>query len=184
MRPSTLWSFVPVAEWWIGWDQLNEDWPAWSASARAHANSRDALLAGSRVGMDARTLNESSSTTEDALRPPQSCGGAARFSEGWRFPDPIGEFGPGSISAFGVGSGGSHLVVHKGDTNIAESGKGTRSHFVDQSRLESQRNAWTSPASPYKSGALRKYADQIGLTDVSSVAQAGGKAEVVCLAAI
>src|SRR5690606_35802625 len=119
-----------------------------------------------------------------AVRPPRSGGGAARCSEGWRFPDPLGGFGPGSISAFGVGSGGSHLVVHKGDTNIAESGKGTRSHFVDQSRLESQRNAWTSPASPYKSGALRKYADQIGLTDVSSVAQAGGKAEVVCLAAI
>ncbi len=135
--------------------------------------------------MDARTLNQSSPTTEDALRALHSCGGAARcITGGRRFSDPVGEFRRGSISPCGVGSGGSRLVVHKGDTNIAESEKGAWGHFVDQSGLESQRSAWTSPASPYKSGASGKYADQIGLTGISSVAQAGGKAEVVCLAAI
>ena len=49
---------------------------------------------------------------------------------------------------------------------------------------QSARKAWKAPANPYQSGALRKYADQVGPARKGAVTHAGGKAEVVCYADI
>lgn len=141
--------------------------------------ARDAFLAGSQVEMDTRTLNESSSTTEGAARVLHCKGGAAATAEDHRFfrPISIGRLGPAMVWV-----GGPSLVMRHGDTIMTDSEKGTRDHFVDQSGLESQRKAWTSPLDSHGSGALRKYADQVWPAG-SSIARAGGKAKVVCHAA-
>ncbi len=47
-----------------------------------------------------------------------------------------------------------------------------------------RRRTWKAPPNPYQSGALRKYADQVGPAHKGAVTHAGGKAEVVCYADI
>ena len=47
-----------------------------------------------------------------------------------------------------------------------------------------RRKSLEAPPNPYQSGALRKYADQVGPARNGAVTHAGGKAEVVCYADI
>lgn len=135
------------------------------------------LLAGDQVDMNARASEKSK------LSSPRVSEGAARMlhrSSGVR----------GCVELLGhlrteIGLvGGPTALVREGDTFAIDAEKGALDLLVDESRLESRRKAWTSPANPYQSGVLRKYADQVGPARKSAVTYAGGKAEVVCYADI
>jgi dihydroxy-acid dehydratase len=62
--------------------------------------------------------------------------------------------------------------------------KGTLDLEVSEAELSKRRNEWKAPANPYQSGALRKFADQVGPARYGAVTHAGGKAEVICYADI
>jgi dihydroxy-acid dehydratase len=50
--------------------------------------------------------------------------------------------------------------------------------------LEKRRKAWKAPDNPYQTGAIRKFADQVGPARYGAVTHRGGKAEVICYADI
>ena len=80
--------------------------------------------------------------------------------------------------------GGPIALVKDGDIIAIDADKGTLDLEVDAKELEKRRKAWKAPANPHQSGALRKYADQVGTAVKGAVTHAGGKAEVVCYADI
>ena len=61
---------------------------------------------------------------------------------------------------------------------------GTLDLEVSPEELERRRATWKAPANMYQSGALRKFADQVGPARYGAVTHAGGKAEVHCYADI
>ena len=79
---------------------------------------------------------------------------------------------------------GPIALIKDGDIIAMDAGKGTLDLEVDAAELERRRKAWKLPANPYQSGALRKFADQVGPARKGAVTHAGGKAEVVCYADI
>ena len=79
---------------------------------------------------------------------------------------------------------GPIALVRDGDTISIDADKGTLDLDVPEAELARRRKAWKAPANPYQSGALRKYADQVGPAHKGAVTHAGGKAEVVCYADI
>ena len=54
----------------------------------------------------------------------------------------------------------------------------------DEAKLDARMTARGRPATPYQSGVLGKYAEQVGSAQNSSVAHAGEKAEIDCYADI
>jgi dihydroxy-acid dehydratase len=62
--------------------------------------------------------------------------------------------------------------------------KGTIDLEVDAAEMDKRRKAWKAPPNMYQSGALRKFADQVGPARYGAVTHAGGKAEVHCYADI
>src|SRR5262245_19637752 len=80
--------------------------------------------------------------------------------------------------------GGPIALVENGDIIAIDAEKGTLDLEVPKSELAKRRRAWEAPANPYQSGALRKYADQVGPARKGAVTHAGGKAEVICYADI
>lgn len=80
--------------------------------------------------------------------------------------------------------GGPIALVVDGDIISIDAEKGTLDLEVDAAELERRKKTWKAPANPYQSGALRKYADQVGPARKGAVTHAGGKAEVVCYADI
>ena len=79
---------------------------------------------------------------------------------------------------------GPIALVRDGDTISIDADKGTLDLDVPEAELARRRKAWKAPANSYQSGALRKYADQVGPAHKGAVTHAGGKAEVVCYADI
>ena len=79
---------------------------------------------------------------------------------------------------------GPIALVRDGDTITIDADKGTLDLMVAEAELARRRKGWKAPANPYQSGALRKYADQVGPAHKGAVTHAGGKAEVVCYADI
>ena len=80
--------------------------------------------------------------------------------------------------------GGPIGLIKDGDMIALDAIKGTIELEVSAEELEARRKAWKAPANPYQSGALRKFADQVGPARYGAVTHAGGKAEVVCYADI
>ena len=86
--------------------------------------------------------------------------------------------------ATGPQFGGPIALLKNGDIIKIDADKGTLDLEVSKAELEKRRKAWKAPANPYQSGALRKFADQVGPAHKGAVTHAGGKAEVVCYADI
>jgi dihydroxy-acid dehydratase len=100
-----------------------------------------------------------------------------RFSGGTR-GFCIGHVGPEAAV------GGPIALIENGDIIAIDADKGTLDLEVSRAELARRRKAWAPPANAYQSGALRKYADQVGPARKGAVTHAGGKAEVVCYADI
>jgi dihydroxy-acid dehydratase len=80
--------------------------------------------------------------------------------------------------------GGPIALIENGDIISIDAEAGRLDLEVPKAELAKRRRAWKAPANPYQSGALRKYADQVGPAHKGAVTHAGGKAEVVCYADI
>ena len=100
-----------------------------------------------------------------------------RFSGGTR-GFCIGHVGPEAAVGGPIG------LVHDGDMISIDAEKGTIDLEVDAAELERRRKTWKAPPNMYQSGALRKFADQVGPARYGAVTHAGGKAEVHCYADI
>lgn len=100
-----------------------------------------------------------------------------RFSGGTRGLC-IGHVGPEAAV------GGPIALVQDGDIITIDAEKGTLDLEVSEEELERRRKDWKVPPNMYQSGALRKFADQVGPARYGAVTHAGGKAEVLCYADI
>jgi dihydroxy-acid dehydratase len=80
--------------------------------------------------------------------------------------------------------GGPIALIQDGDTITIDADKGTLDLDVPEAVLAARRKAWTAPKNAYQTGAIRKYADQVGPARTGAVTHAGGKAEVSCYADI
>ena len=100
-----------------------------------------------------------------------------RFSGGTRGLC-IGHIGPEAAV------GGPIALVKNGDIIAIDAERGTLDLEVDAAELERRRKAWQAPLNSYQSGALWKFADQVGPARKGAVTHPGGKAEVVCYADI
>ena len=100
-----------------------------------------------------------------------------RFSGGTR-GFCIGHVGPEAAVGGPIG------LLKDGDIISMDAKKGTLDLEVDAAELEKRRKVWKAPPNPYQSGALRKYAEQVGAARTGAVTHAGAKAEVVCYADI
>ena len=100
-----------------------------------------------------------------------------RFSGGTRGLC-IGHVGPEAAVGGPIG------LVKDGDMISIDSEKGTLDLEVSSEELERRRAVWKAPPNMYQSGALRKFADQVGPARYGAVTHAGGKAEVHCYADI
>jgi dihydroxy-acid dehydratase len=100
-----------------------------------------------------------------------------RFSGGTR-GFCIGHVGPEAAM------GGPIALVRDGDIIAIDAEKGTLDLEVEAGELARRRKEWKAPPNPYQSGALKKFADQVGPARYGAVTHPGGKAEVVCYADI
>lgn len=80
--------------------------------------------------------------------------------------------------------GGPIALIKDGDIIAIDAENGTLDLEVDADELERRRKDWKAPDNAYQSGALRKYAEQVGPARYGAVTHAGGKAEVTCYADI
>ncbi len=80
--------------------------------------------------------------------------------------------------------GGPIGLLRDGDMIVMDAETGTLDVEVDAAELERRRKDWKAPPNPYQSGAIRKFADQVGPARYGAVTHAGGKAEIVCYADI
>ncbi len=94
-----------------------------------------------------------------------------RFSGGTR-GFCIGHVGPEAAVGGPIG------LVEDGDMITIDAENGVIDLEVDADELDRRRKAWKAPANMYQSGALRKFADQVGPARFGAVTHAGGKAEV------
>jgi dihydroxy-acid dehydratase len=100
-----------------------------------------------------------------------------RFSGGTR-GFCIGHVGPEAAVGGPIG------LLKDGDIIAIDAEKGTLDVEVDAAELSARAKRWKAPPNPYQSGALRKFADQVGPARKGAVTHAGAKAEVVCYADI
>ncbi|AHB48572.1 dihydroxy-acid dehydratase [Hyphomicrobium nitrativorans NL23] len=80
--------------------------------------------------------------------------------------------------------GGPIGLIQDGDMIAMDAVTGTLDLEVDEAELERRRKTWKAPPNAYQSGAIRKFADQVGPARYGAVTHAGGKAEVHCYADI
>jgi dihydroxy-acid dehydratase len=100
-----------------------------------------------------------------------------RFSGGTRGLC-IGHVGPEAAVGGPIG------LIKDGDSILIDAEQGTLDLEVGEEELARRRAAWRAPVNMYQSGALRKFADQVGPARYGAVTHAGGKAEVHCYADI
>jgi dihydroxy-acid dehydratase len=74
--------------------------------------------------------------------------------------------------------------LQDGDIISIDAEKGTLDVELDAAELAARAKRWKAPPNAYQSGALRKYADQVGPARNGAVTHAGAKGEVVCYADI
>lgn len=80
--------------------------------------------------------------------------------------------------------GGPIGLIQDGDIIAMDAVAGTLDLEVDEAELARRRETWKVPPNAYQSGAIRKFAEQVGPARYGAVTHAGGKAEVVCYADI
>ena len=80
--------------------------------------------------------------------------------------------------------GGPIALIEDGDIITLDAINGILDLEVPADVLERRRAKWTPRRNPYPSGALAKFADQVGPARYGAVTHAGGKAELVCYADI
>lgn len=80
--------------------------------------------------------------------------------------------------------GGPIALVRDGDMISIDADKGTIELEVDAKELAKRRATWTPPETQYTSGALWKYADQVGPARQGAVTHPGAKVEKQCYADI
>jgi len=80
--------------------------------------------------------------------------------------------------------GGPIALLQDGDMISIDAEAGTIDVELTQEELEQRRKNWQPPKMNFGSGALWKYADQVGPADKGAVTHPGGKAEVKCYADI
>ncbi len=80
--------------------------------------------------------------------------------------------------------GGPIALIKDGDIISIDAVKGTIDLEVDQAELERRRTEWKARPTTYTSGAIWKFADQVGPARFGAVTHPGGKAEIVCYADI
>lgn len=90
----------------------------------------------------------------------------------------IGHVGPEAAVGGPIG------LLKDGDIIVIDTELGALDVEVSAEELERRRKTWKAPANMYQSGALRKFADQVGPARYGAVTHAGGKAEVHCYADI
>ena len=90
----------------------------------------------------------------------------------------IGHVGPEAAVGGPIG------LLRDGDVIVIDADKGTLDVNLSDTELASRRQTWRPLPNNYQTGALRKYADQVGPAVNGAVTHAGGKAEVVCYADI
>ncbi len=100
-----------------------------------------------------------------------------RFSGGTR-GFCIGHVGPEAAVGGPIG------LVEDGDMISIDAETGTIDLEVEAAELDRRRLSWKLPPNMYQSGALKKFADQVGSARYGAVTHAGGKAEVHCYADI
>ncbi|PPD26726.1 MAG: dihydroxy-acid dehydratase [Hyphomicrobium sp.] len=79
---------------------------------------------------------------------------------------------------------GPIALIENGDIITIDAENGRLDLAVDTAELDRRRKLWKLPANAYQSGAIRKFADQVGPARYGAVTHAGGKVEVVCYADI
>ncbi len=100
-----------------------------------------------------------------------------RFSGGTR-GFCIGHVGPEAAV------GGPIALVRDGDMIAIDAEAGTLELEVPADELERRRASWSKPDNPYKTGALWKYAQQVGPARTGAVTHPGAKSEELCYADI
>ena len=80
--------------------------------------------------------------------------------------------------------GGPIALIQDGDIIVLDAEAGIINLDVAPAELERRRAAWKPRQTIYRSGALAKFADQVGPARYGAVTHAGGKAEVACYADI
>ena len=90
----------------------------------------------------------------------------------------IGHVGPEAAVGGPIG------LLKDGDIIVIDAGNGTLDVNLSETELAARRKVWKPLPNNYQTGALRKYADQVGPAVNGAVTHAGGKAEVVCYADI
>jgi dihydroxy-acid dehydratase len=100
-----------------------------------------------------------------------------RFSGGTRGLC-IGHVGPEAAVGGPIG------LIKDGDIILIDAETGTLDLEVGEDELARRRAVWKAPPNMYQSGALKKFADQVGPARYGAVTHAGGKAEVHCYADI
>lgn len=88
----------------------------------------------------------------------------------------IGHVGPEAAAGGPIG------LLKDGDVITIDSRAGTLDVQLSDEELNDRRKAWEAPDNPYKSGALWKFADQVGPARTGAVTHPGGKVEVECYA--
>lgn len=80
--------------------------------------------------------------------------------------------------------GGPIGLIKDGDIIALDAVRGTIDLEVSAEELDKRKKTWKAPPNAYQSGALKKFADQVGPARYGAVTHAGGKAEVHCYADI
>ena len=88
----------------------------------------------------------------------------------------IGHVGPEAAIGGPIG------LLKDGDVITINAVAGTLDVELSDDELEERRKHWEAPDNPYKSGALWKYADQVGPARTGAVSHPVGKVEVECYA--
>jgi dihydroxy-acid dehydratase len=76
--------------------------------------------------------------------------------------------------------GGPIALIRDGDMIALDAGKGTLDVELDAGELKKRAKAWKAPPMPFTSGALWKYANEVGPARTGAVTHPGGSVEVAC----
>jgi dihydroxy-acid dehydratase len=78
--------------------------------------------------------------------------------------------------------GGPIALLRDGDMIVLDAEKGTLDVEVDAAELKKRAKAWKAPDMPFKSGALWKYANEVGPARTGAVTHPGASMDVKCYA--
>ncbi|HVK92962.1 MAG TPA: dihydroxy-acid dehydratase, partial [Mycoplana sp.] len=78
--------------------------------------------------------------------------------------------------------GGPIALLRDGDTIVLDAEKGTLDVELNQSELAERKKEWKARPIPFRSGALWKYANEVGPARTGAVTHPGGSVEVACYA--